>query len=65
MDATHYVVVYKYAFPTEHNLKEVAKNNATGIKNAVEVVDIHGAEIPASTLLDKVANLINATGLIK
>lgn len=60
-----YVVVYKYALSTEDSFPEVTKNNISGIHNIVERVNEHKASYPASSLMDKVANLINATGVIK
>lgn len=59
------MVVYKYALSTEDSLNEVTKNNAPGIHKIVRVVDKPGAKRPASTLMDKVANLINTTGVLK
>lgn len=65
LDAAPYVVVYKYALSTEILFREVAKNNAPGIHNAVTVVDKPKAFKTATSLIDKVANFINATGVIK
>lgn len=64
-ESAPYVVVYKYALSTEIAFEEVAKNNTPGIPNAVISVEKHKVKKPATTLIDKVANLINATGVIK
>lgn len=59
------MVVYKYALSTEESLNEVTKNNASGIPKSLRTVVEHYAKKPASTLMDKVANLINTTGVLK
>lgn len=58
-------MVHKYALSTEENLREVASANAVGMCNAVDKRTEHDAEKTATTLMDKVANLMNATGRMK